>query len=224
MRIKVFQIVPERDKKNVKFVGLDELEKYQGSKDIDAALYEEVFDGNVERDTLEGVYECFNVSHPPLHRGHSMSVSDVVKTEEGFFYCDRIGFKRADFDEPLATKPSDLLRVVYVEPGKPAYTAQLENSLRAMQRAVEGNIEVVCNGDGTLIVCNEEGKLQGLPPNRRVGRGVIVGSFFVAGEAGEDFRSLTEEEARRYEKKFSQADEITEEEVMADSSIKVYTV
>ena len=122
MKIKVFQIVSERDKRSVKFAGLEEMKKYQVSDKVNAALYEEVFDSDVDRDTLEGVYELLNTDHPPLYRGHSMSVSDVVKTEDGFFYCDRYGFKKIDFDESFATKPKDLLRIVFVEPssrGKP---------------------------------------------------------------------------------------------------------
>lgn len=217
MRIKVFQIVPDRDTKRVKFVGLEELEKYQGNKEVDASLYDEVFDGDIDRTTLEGVYECFNTSCPPLHRGHSMSVSDIVKTEDGFFYCDRYGFKKVDFDESLATKPKNLWRIVFVEPGKPAYAAEIEGTLRAEQRAVGGKTERVYNQDGTFILCNEEGKLEGLPANRRIdGGGVLVGNFFVIGEGEENFRSLTEEEIQKYLARFAEPEEIADEEVEAD--------
>lgn len=222
MKIKVFQIVSERDKRNVKFAGLEEMKKYQGSDKVDAALYEEVFDGEVDRNTLEGVYELLNTDPPPLYRGHSMSVSDIVKTEEGFFYCDRYGFKKVDFDETLATKPKDLLRIVLVEPGKTAYAAEIENSLRAKQRAVGGMIEAVSNGDGTLIVCNEEGKLIGLPANRRLAGGadILVGNFFVIGEDGADFRSLTDEEIQKYTARFAEPEEIADKEVEASICAK----
>ena len=217
MKIKVFQIVSERDKRNVKFAGLEEMKKYQVSDKVNAALYEEVFDGDVDRNTLEGVYELLNTDPPPLYRGHSMSVSDIVKTEEGFFYCDRYGFKTVNFDETLATKPKDLLHILFVEPGKTAYAAEIENSLRAKQRAVGGMIEVVSNGDGTLIVCNEEGKLIGLPANRRIAGGadILVGNFFVIGEDGADFRSLTDEEVQKYSALFAEPEEIADEEVEA---------
>lgn len=217
MKIKVFQIVSERDKRNVKFAGLEEMKKYQVSDKVNAALYEEVFDGDVDRNTLEGVYELLNTDPPPLYRGHSMSVSDIVKTEEGFFYCDRYGFKTVNFDETLATKPKDLLHIVFVEPGKTAYAAEIENSLRAKQRAVGGMIEVVSNGDGTLIVCNEEGKLIGLHANRRIAGGadILVGNFFVIGEDGADFRSLTDEEVQKYSALFAEPEEIADEEVEA---------
>lgn len=176
-----------------------------------------MFDGDVDRDTLEGVYELLNTDHPPLYRGHSLSLSDIVKTEDGFFYCDRYGFKKIDFDESLATKPKDLLRIIFVEPGKPAYAAEIENSLRAEQRAVGGMIEVVSNGDGTLIVCNEEGKLIGLHANRRIAGGadILVGNFFVVGEDGADFRSLTDEEVQKYSALFAEPEEIADEEVEA---------
>ena len=217
MKIKVFQIVSERDKRSVKFAGLEEMKKYQVSDKVNAALYEEVFDGDVDRDTLEGVYELLNTDPQPLYRGHSMSVSDIVKTEEGFFYCDRYGFKTVNFDETLATKPKDLLHIVFVEPGKTAYAAEIENSLRAKQRAVGGMIEVVSNGDGTLIVCNEEGKLIGLHANRRIAGGadILVGNFFVVGEDGADFRSLTDEEVQKYSALFAEPEEIADEEVEA---------
>ena len=224
MKIKVYQIVPERDKQNVKFTGLDELEKYQGSKAVNAALYEEVFDGEVDRTTLEGVYELFNTDIPPLYRGHSMSVSDVVKTDDGFYFCDRFGFQKTEFDEALATKPKNLVRVVYVEPGKPAYAAEIENTLRGIQRAVGGYIQTASNEDGTVIVCNEEGKHNSLPSNRRIadGEDILVGNFFIVGEKGTNFRSLTKKETEKYLERFAIPEEIEKGEVEKAADIRFY--
>ena len=103
------------------------------------------------------------------------------------------------------------------EAHKPAYAAEIESSLRAEQRAVGGMIEVVSNVDGTLIVCNEEGKLIGLHANRRIAGGadILVGNFFVVGEDGADFRSLTDEEVQKYSALFAEPEEIADEEVEA---------
>lgn len=60
------------------------------------------------------------------------------------------------------------LTVVMVEPHKAPYVTKIDDELSALQKAVGGYIEVVGNGDGTLIICNEEGKLQGLEGNRRI--------------------------------------------------------
>ena len=83
MKIKIYQINGDRDKNRVKFTRHDLLEKYQGTSAIDASLYDEVFSGDVECSDLEGVYTAFNTQPQPLHRGHSLSVSDIVVNEDG---------------------------------------------------------------------------------------------------------------------------------------------
>lgn len=224
MKIKIYQIATDRDKNNVKFMSLEDLIKYQGSEKIDETLYTEVFSGETEGRNLEDIYEEFNLKIQPLNRGHSLSISDMVVTEEGAYYCDRIGYEKIAFDETRAEKPQNLLKVVYVEPNKRPYVAEIENTLRQLQRAVGGNIELVHNGDGTGIVCNEEGKLNNLPGNRKVGSDIIVGNFYIVGLTSDDFRSLTEAETDKYMERFSEPEEITPEEVENSIRIDFYTL
>lgn len=110
------------------------------------------------------------------------------------------------------------LTVVMVEPHKAPYVTKIDDELSALQKAVGGYIEVVGNGDGTLIICNEEGKLQGLEGNRRIrdGASVIAGTFFVVGDDGENFRSLTESEVVKYMDRFKEIEDISQDEVEAD--------
>ena len=107
------------------------------------------------------------------------------------------------------------LRILMVEPQKTPYEASVPHELTAMQQAVGGLIEVVRNGDGTLIICNEEGKLLGMEGNRRIPGDVLAGPFFVVGDAGETFRSLTEEELERYRERFAEIEDISPQEVQA---------
>ena len=107
------------------------------------------------------------------------------------------------------------LRILMVEPHKAPYEASVPHELTAMQQTVGGLIEVVRNGDGTLLVCNEEGKLLGMEGNRRIPGDVLAGPFFVVGDAGETFRSLTEEELERYKKRFAEIEDISPQEVQA---------
>lgn len=220
MRIKIFQIDQDKDKKGVKFMDSGWLERLQGTKDIDARIYKEVFDGEVVAADLEDVYSLFNCEGHPLHRGHSMSISDVVKTEDGAYFCDLVGFKKVDFDESQTTKPDNLLKVVYVEPNKPAYLAEVEHTLEGEQRAVGGMIECIyCHDDQTCVVGNEEAKLIGMEGNRRFndGKSVIAGPFFVVGLQGDGFRSLTDEEQAKYLEKYAEPEQISQEEVEADT-------
>lgn len=91
-------------------------------------------------------------------------------------------------------------RVVYVEPGKPAVEKEIGSKLEDLQEAVGGLIECIySHRDGTLIVANDEAKLLGMEGNRRLdGGSIIAGPFFVIGDAGENFRSLTDAEVSRY--------------------------
>ena len=99
----------------------------------------------------------------------------------------------------------DTLKVLVVEPQKPPYAVEIPNRLDALQGIVGGHLETVYPfPDSVAVVCNETGKLQGLPFNRllpdRDGRpcDVICGTFFVAGVGAEDFVSLTDEQLKRY--------------------------
>ena len=58
-------------------------------------------------------------------------------------------------------------------------------------------------------ICNEKGKLLGLPMNRAltdesgVPYDIVCGTFFVVGIGDEDFTSLTEQQIEKYRKKYA---------------------
>ncbi|MCA5961652.1 DUF3846 domain-containing protein [Blautia sp. RD014234] len=85
----------------------------------------------------------------------------------------------------------DTIRVLLVRPGKAPEVMEMENSLSGMQRAVEGNIEMLLPFEEEVaLVCNEEGKLDGLPLNRGIRDregcllDIVAGNFFCAGPRG----------------------------------------
>lgn len=97
------------------------------------------------------------------------------------------------------------IKVVLVEPGKEAQIIEIEKGLINYQAIVHGWIEQVCPFDDPVaIVCNEEGKLDGLPLNRALRNengaiyDIIAGTFFVCGLGEEDYCSLTDELAAKY--------------------------
>lgn len=217
MKIKIYQINSERDTDRLKFMGFSRLKG-----DVDPGSYDEVFSGDVDCENLEDVFARFNTEGHPLHRGHSLSVSDVVLTEDGAYFCDTIGFKEIDFDESKAHKPDDLLKIVYVEPNRPPFISGVGNDLKSLQRAVCGHIEPIYMGDGAVLVGNEEAKIEGVEENRRLGNSIIAGPFFIVGENGEDFRSLTDEEAQRYMERFAEPEQIRQQEVQEDTKFTMH--
>lgn len=89
--------------------------------------------------------------------------------------------------------------VVKIKPGEHPETSYLGTSLEDMQNAVDGYIEFVDIGNDCHILCNEEGKIRGLEPNRIYGNDVIVGVMYIIKTDDEgDLISLSDEEVKLY--------------------------
>ena len=96
-----------------------------------------------------------------------------------------------------------------------------------MQEVVGGDIEEYMPfEDEVAIICNEEGKVQGLPPNRaiygessREMQDIICGKFFIvhAPFDSEKFQSLPPALAEKYREKFKYPERFvrTENEIVA---------
>ena len=177
MEVKIYQINMDRDENRVCFMGLDSLPRFQGTDQIDSSIYDLVFEGDIPCSNLEGVYRMFNIDHPDGYTGRSLSVSDVVQIQDvstngpTFHYCDSIGFKEVHFDPELTqdAKKSGTIKVVLVEPGKLARTAEIPATLEGMQAVVKGSIEPFYPFEEQVcIVCNDEGKINGMQLNRAV--------------------------------------------------------
>lgn len=177
MEVKIYQINMDRDEKGVCFMRSESLSQLQGSDQIDSSIYDLVFAGDVPCSHLEDIYRMFNVNHPNGYTGRSLSVSDVVQIQDSstngptFHYCDSFGFKQVQFAPELtqdARKPKTI-KVVLVEPGKLARQAEIPATLEGMQATVQGSIEAFYPfEEDVCIVCNEEGKITGMPLNRAV--------------------------------------------------------
>ena len=99
------------------------------------------------------------------------------------------------------------MTIIKVRPKSAPECVEIDGMLKTMQDIVGGYIEVVgLFGDWACIVCNEEGKMMGLEPNRVLidengnPYDILCGTFFVVGtdEYGEEFESLTEEQIAWY--------------------------
>ena len=71
--------------------------------EVNLKNYIQVYSDEVEySDTvkmfLEYLFKKFNLDHPNDFGGHSMSVSDIVKVDGKYYFCDSIGWKYIEFD------------------------------------------------------------------------------------------------------------------------------
>ncbi len=99
---------------------------------------------------------------------------------------------------------STKIKVVLVKPMERPIITEIDKSLKSLQSIVEGRIEAVYPFEEMVaVVCNEEGKINGLPLNRALMDGneitdIVAGNFFICDASGDDFDSLNDEQLNRY--------------------------
>lgn len=85
---------------------------------------------------------------------------------------------------------SEKIKVLVIEPGKNPEEREIDNTLEAMQEIVGGYIECVTLTTDLVVICNEEGRLLGLPYNCTICSVNFVGTIIMAGVEGDEFADL----------------------------------
>ena len=103
------------------------------------------------------------------------------------------------------------MKVLKVEPYQLPEVKEIDPGLSSLQHEVEGWIEATYPfEDPVAIICNEEGKLNGMEYNRAIRdengevREIIAGPFLIVGLGEEDFTSLSEDMVQKYKRMFAQ--------------------
>ena len=103
------------------------------------------------------------------------------------------------------------MNVLMVEPGKAPYEMQIGSDLQSMQALVGGYIQAVSPYEEPVaLICNEGGKLDGLPLNRALRDAdgdvyeIVAGKFFIVGLGQSDFTDLPHELAEQFAEQFRQ--------------------
>lgn len=71
----------------------------------------------------------------------------------------------------------------------------IPNTLKALQSIVGGYIECAQMTTDYTLVCNEEGRINGMKFNQRIFNYQMFGDFLIARTKGEDFVSMDQDEA-----------------------------
>lgn len=97
------------------------------------------------------------------------------------------------------------IRAIRLEPGKAPETVEVTNTVAVWQDLIGGWVEAdKAFGGDVLVLCNEDGKLIGLPENRMIDGRMFVGTVFICGHTPTRFRSLTDEQVRKYSEMFAE--------------------
>ena len=222
MKVRIYQINKELDTENALFMGFDFAEKHGG---VDSSTYRCVFDGSLDFSDIDEVYALCNAEHPIGYYGHSLSVSDIVETGDGCYFCDSIGFKKlADFDSGKA-QPLIGKRMLVIEPHKAPYEAVVPDELESLQEAVGGYIEITYPfEDNAIVISNEESKLIGMDGNRRVNDQIYAGPMLISADDGSgELADLADKQIAKYTEMFRYPEEISQEEVENDTGFTFYS-
>ncbi len=154
----IFQI---DDNKTIDYAFMSIRELEAENRSVLPENYHHVYTGTAEEgETLDSVYEKFNLRHPADYRGHSLSVSDVITFQENgrteAYYVDSFGFRNLPgmvFDPGIVKDGASGMR--FPEIGGTWHTVdKLEH---------EGNIYFLMQSDqfgdsvGAIIVSAEDG-------------------------------------------------------------------
>ena len=98
------------------------------------------------------------------------------------------------------------IKCLLVEPYELPKEIEIDNTLEAKQKLVGGWIEqaFLPKDDSVVLICNEEGKINGMKPNRDIEHDIIFGPFLIVGNDFENggYKSLTDEQILNYKIRF----------------------
>ena len=101
------------------------------------------------------------------------------------------------------------MKILVVLPEKAPFVKDIEIGIESLQNEIGGNVEAVyIFKDNACIICNEEGKLLGLPFNRALKDeaggifDIVAGKFLIVGLGDKDFVDLSLEQQSKYAQMF----------------------
>lgn len=93
-QVRILQIPIAHGNKEIickKFASFSTLKRM--GMDFNPNIYTEVYNGEMDVNDVEDVYEKLQWAKPQGYKGHSLSVSDLVQMDGKTYFCDSFGFK-----------------------------------------------------------------------------------------------------------------------------------
>lgn len=138
----------------------------------------------------------WNGSKYVLPQGRTDGKSNWRRIAEKLAQYEDIG-SPDEIRERLAER--DKIKVIVKHPECKPMLCDIDNTLEEMQMIVGGYIEAAIAAPDVVAVCNEEGRLMGLPHNTKVGGIDFVGTIILVGSDGDEFADVPEYVVKMYE-------------------------
>ena len=98
----------------------------------------------------------------------------------------------------MITSMGKKIKTIVVSPGGEWSVREVHAGLKPMQELVGGYVELVPLGCGICALCNEEGKVCGLPLSFCAGNLVLVGTVCICRYEGGSWKSLRDNDIELY--------------------------
>ena len=106
------------------------------------------------------------------------------------------------------------MKCIKIEPHKKPELVEVGGDLESLQKAVDGYIEVTYPWDDFVgVICNEEGKINGMELNRALRDeygeiyDIVAGTFLIVGLTDDNFGDIPEDLVDKYLKMFESPEE-----------------
>lgn len=113
-----------------------------------------------------------------------------------------------------------MITALMVSPGQIPRVTQIRDDRASLDNAVSIGVDFKCSAAslpvarGIVAIYAYEGVSAGLPGNRKVGKRILAGTFYIAREVGGELLSLTVADIAKYSYRFRYTEEYTEDEVI----------
>lgn len=113
-----------------------------------------------------------------------------------------------------------MLTALMVKPGEQPHIVSLVPDIDYLNAAVSIGGTLMCNAEimliekGIVAILACEGIMVGLRGNRKIGKRIIAGTFYVLGIDKGELRSLSRDEITRFSLRFQKIREYTDDEVI----------